>query len=247
MSKIQNPNLVFKTSLFVVLLTISITGFGSDSKRQLGYADSLFEAKKYTESFEVYEAVLEQGDYTSRMLLKMAFIREGLGDVSGALYFLNQYYNQTSDKKVLGKLEEIARDNQLVGYEFNDADFFINIFRQFRIQFIVSIGAVALFLFGLVYSKNRKYGKTPIPTGIALTISLLLLFYIVNYGVAFDKGIIVDPQTYLMTGPSGGADVIGIIEKGHRVDIIGVEGIWVKIRWDGQEVYIRDNKIKTLS
>ena len=77
--------------------------------------------------------------------------------------------------------------------------------------------------------------------------SLILLFYLLNFGVSFEKGIIIDPQTYLMTGPSGGADVIGIIEKGHRVEILGTDGVWIKIRWENQEVYVRNSKIKTLS
>ena len=109
MNKIQSGNLVFGISIFISLLIVSTNGFGSGSEQQLIHADSLFEANKYTESFEVYNTVLEQGDYTPGMLLKMAFIKEGLGDVSGAMYFLNQYYNLTSNKKVLAKLEEIAR------------------------------------------------------------------------------------------------------------------------------------------
>lgn len=247
MSKIQNHNLVFKTSMIVLLLTISITGFGSDSKLQLSHADSLFEAKKYTESFEVYSTVLDQGDYTPSMLLKMAFIKEGLGDVSGALYFLNQYYNQTSNKMVLAKLEEIAKENRLVGYEFGDADFFINIFNQYRFQVLGLIIAISLFLLGLIIHRKRKTNQRPISLGVTYVFSLLLLFYLLNFGVSFDKGIIVDPQTYLMTGPSGGADVIGIIEKGHRVDILAKEGIWVKILWENQEVYVREKKIMRLS
>ncbi len=247
MNKIQSGNLVFGISILISLLIVSTNGFGSGSAQQLIHADSLFEANKYTESFEVYNTVLEQGDYTPGMLLKMAFIKEGLGDVSGAMYFLNQYYNLTSNKKVLAKLEEIARENQLTGYDFNDVDFFINIYNRYRLQLMGLMIAISLVLFGLILLQKGKTGKRPTTPGIAYILSLGLIFYLLNYGISFDKGIIVDPQTYLMSGPSGGADVIGIIKKGHRVDILGKEGIWIKIKWDNQEVYIRENKIKTLS
>ncbi len=233
--------------MFVLLLTSSITGFGSDSKTQLSNADSLFEVKKYTESFEVYSTVLQQGDYTPSMLLKMAFIKEGLGDFSGALYFLNQYYNQTFNKKTLAKIEEIAQENQLAGYEFDDSDFFINIYSQYQLQVLGLIIACSLLLFGLIIHQKRKTGRRPLVLGISYIFTLVLLFYLLNIGISLNKGIITDPQTYLMTGPSGGADVMGIIEKGHRVDVIGTEGVWVKIRWENQEVYIRDSKIRALS
>ncbi len=247
MRKIQNHNLVFKLSVFVYLFAISIYSFGADSATELSYADSLFKAKKYTESFEVYNTVLENGDYTPSMLLKMAFIREGLGDVSGALYYLNQYYNQTSNEKVLAKLEEIAKENQLTGYDFGDADFFINIYNQYRFQFLGGLFALSLFLFTLALYHKRKYNQRPIALGVCHLISLMLFFYLLNFGVSLDKGIIADQQTYLMTGPSGGANVLGIIEKGHRVEILGQEGIWVKIIWNNQAVYVRDNKIRRLS
>jgi hypothetical protein len=52
------------------------------------------------------------------MLLKMAFVKEGLGDYSNALYYLNLYYLKTYDKKVLKKMENLAeRYHKLEGYE----------------------------------------------------------------------------------------------------------------------------------
>ena len=42
------------------------------------------------------------------MLLKMAYIQEGLNHVGQALYYLNLYYLASKDKSVLGKMEELA-------------------------------------------------------------------------------------------------------------------------------------------
>ncbi|MGB3465691.1 MAG: hypothetical protein WBA74_10490, partial [Cyclobacteriaceae bacterium] len=59
----------------------------ADPGDRLTTADSLFQAKKYTESFELYEQIIvEDMAYSPAMLLKMAFIKEGLGDYSNALY-----------------------------------------------------------------------------------------------------------------------------------------------------------------
>ena len=42
------------------------------------------------------------------MLLKMAYIQEGLEQYPEALYYLNLYYNQNPSKKVLAKMETLA-------------------------------------------------------------------------------------------------------------------------------------------
>ena len=65
----------------------------------LAIADSLFEARKYTESFKIYQEIHGQNQGSPSMLLKMAFIKEGLDDYPAALYYLNQYYLFTSNER----------------------------------------------------------------------------------------------------------------------------------------------------
>jgi len=43
-------------------------------------ADSLFNQRSYKEAMEIYEVNFESGIYSTSMLLKMAFIAEGIGD-----------------------------------------------------------------------------------------------------------------------------------------------------------------------
>ena len=250
MSNFQKRISVFKTAaslcLSIMLCMVSSSSWASASAT-VSQADSLFQAGKYTESFELYDQILRDGDYSPSMLLKMSFIREGLGDVSGALYYLNLYYNQTSNKKVLIKLQEMAEENQLTGYDFGDRDFFINLYHQYHIHIQVLLLTIALLLVSSVIYDRRKGKPMTVYKGLVLVIVLSVVLYLNNYGLDLRKGIIIDPQTYLMTGPSGASDVFDVISKGHRVDILGVEGIWVKIRWADQEVYVRQSKIKRLS
>ncbi len=49
-----------------------------------------------------------------------------------------------------------------------------------------------------------------------------------------------------MSGPSAGADVLEVVKKGHKVDILGKEDVWVKIRWDDQVAYLKEGKIKAI-
>src|SRR6188768_765420 len=79
-------------------------------------ADSLFHARHYSQSFELYRAILDQHYYSPSMLLKMAYIQEGLGHLGRSLYYLNLYYQATDDKQALYKMEDIAEKNKLEGY-----------------------------------------------------------------------------------------------------------------------------------
>ena len=61
------------------------------------------------------------------MLLKIAYIKEGLGDITSAQYYLNEYYLATSNEQALQKMEDLAEANDLKGYQHNDITFFFNI------------------------------------------------------------------------------------------------------------------------
>ncbi|MBK7650109.1 MAG: hypothetical protein IPJ20_04215 [Flammeovirgaceae bacterium] len=50
----------------------------------------------------------ESGRYTPAMLLKMAYIQEGLGRISQSIYYLQLYYKATNDEQALSKIEELA-------------------------------------------------------------------------------------------------------------------------------------------
>jgi uncharacterized protein YgiM (DUF1202 family) len=137
--------------------------------RELVKADSLFEQKKYTESFDLYEQILDEEQLASpKMLLKMAFIKEGLGDYSRALYFLNVYYQK------------------------------------------------------------------------------VILINVLNYSNVNSQAIIIESNSYLMSGPSSGADFVEIVDKGHRVKTFDEHGPWLEILWNDKVVYIKKNRVKKL-
>ncbi|MEL7002387.1 MAG: SH3 domain-containing protein, partial [Bacteroidota bacterium] len=82
--------------------------------------------------------------------------------------------------------------------------------------------------------------------GIFLVIVLGLLFYTLNFGRDYNKAIVVKNNTYLMSGPSAGAEVLEIIKKGHRVNVKDATDVWVQIEWDDQEAYVKADKIRNI-
>lgn len=250
MNKMQKIKYKIKTLITLLLGAILIfssqVAKGQNNTELLNKADSLFESKKYTQALEHYHQLFEEENrYTPQMLLKMAYIHEGLGDFSQALYYLNIYYTKTSDEDVLRKMEALASEYKLSGYQFTDTDLFLTYYNKYISEITFGALAFCLFLFGFVFYQKKREQPLLFPA-IGLAVSLILLAYIINGTNQTQKGIITNGTAYLMNGPSSGAEVVEIVKDGHRVSIVGKEDVWYKIIWDGGQAYIRQNQLLEL-
>ncbi len=246
---IKSQNGITKFLIFFILFFVScsITAYCESPNEKLFLSDSLFDQKKYTQSFELYDEILKSDKKTSpAMLLKMAFIKQGLGDFTSALYYLNLYYLKTYNRKVLKKMEDLAKENKLVGYNYDDAEFFLNIYHQYQLQFNALVILLMLIFFGVIYYQKRNgMSKSSFP-GTVYIMLLLVLLFINNYGREHSKAVIVSSMVYLMDGPSPGANVVEVVSNGHRVDIIGQDDVWVKIAWRDKFAYVKSFNLKRI-
>lgn len=260
MNKNQNINCIFICSIIIFFLCWPYHShsqqneaenklFGSDisANELLFVADSLFQNKKYTESYSLYKSIFDQDQSSPSMLLKMAFIQEGLGDFGSALYYLNLYYLQTSNKQVLTKMEALAAKHQLKGYDYSDAEYFLTYYNKYQAQITIVLISMIIMLFSMIFYLKRKRNKPPVIAGIFFVILLGILYLQVNYGDVYRNGIILYADSYLMQAPSSGADLLEVVQQGHRVKILGKEDVWVKISWNGNPAYIRENNIRKIS
>lgn len=245
MNKSQNLHRFLFLFVSVLLFSIPNTGRGASPKEQLATADSLFEARMYTQSYDLYENIFKSEKKTSpAMLLKMAFIKEGLEEYSDALYFLNLYYKKTYNKRALKKMENLAKAHHLTGYEYDDAAFFLNLYHHFYNQIIIALLLVTLFVFSMMLYHKRHSTEPPVFAGVIFVLFLTILLYLNNFGREYPKAIIDRDHSYLMEGPSAGSEVIDIIGKGHRVEVLDSDEVWSKINWQDQVAFIRKNNLK---
>jgi len=247
MIKRQKRKLILFTIIVLPFLTSSFSGICNSVDERLALADSLFAQKKYTQSFDLYDEIhREHNKVSPAMLLKMAFVREGLGDYANALYYLNLYYKKTYDKKVLKKMENLAEEQKLSGYDYDDAEFFLNIYQRYQLQ--TDLTVISLVLLGLawIYYHKRKTGKIPALTSYAYIALLIVLMAINNFGREQEKAIISASNVHLMEGPSPGSDVVDVVSNGHRVKVLGKEDVWIKISWNDQDAYIKEFNLKPI-
>jgi hypothetical protein len=242
MKKMQWPALKILSILLPAFL-LSITPASSQvSSYRLQQADSLFNAKQYTQALDHYKVILENNQYTPSMLLKMAFIQEGLKKTGEALYYLNLYYLATQDESVLDKMDELARKNNLSGYENTGTRQAFTFYQRYHLQVSIALASIIFVLFSLaVYMKRKKQGA--LPAFIPMLIFMIFLGAHIYVGQPVTNGIVVRQTAYLMSGPSAGSDVEEIVTAGHRVKIKGNRDAWVEIEWNGKPAYIRKNQL----
>lgn len=243
---IRIQNLTFK---IIPIFTLFLLSFQKPIQAQeinpeLGRADTLFAQKKYTQSFEIYHHLLQsEGKVSPAMLLKMAYIREGLGDYPNALYYLNLYYLRTNNKRALRKMEDIAKKYDLMGYKYTDLEFFLNIFYRYYFTIVLTLSSLLVLLLSYMLYKKRRLHENPGFSLFYTILILMVLLYVVNFGKSYHKGIIIRPNTFLMSGPSAGSKLVAIAGQGHRVKVKGKKDVWVKVEWGDQEAYVRENNL----
>jgi len=232
-------------TILLLLLPITSSVFAQISAFRLHQADSLYEKKQYVESLDHYQTILKQQQYSSSMLLKMAFIEEGLNRIGQALYYLNLYYLASNDKFALEKMEELAAKYRLGGYETSETDQLLSFYQDNQLQISVALAVVAIFLLSLAFY-SRKKGKRPIASGIGVLVTVVILLLHINMG-SYSSAIIGEPNVFLMSGPSAGASVVSVIEAGHRVRVTGKVDVWYEVQWNESTVYVRDNDVLVVS
>jgi hypothetical protein len=246
MKIIQTPFLK-KILIAAMLGLISINATAQSHLPELKKADSLFQAKQYTQSFERYASLLKEKHYSPAMLLKMAYCQEGLGHTSMSLYYLNLYYLSSHDEQALGKMEEIASKNRLEGYQLSDFSNLFTLLQRNSFEITLALLSLILFFFALTFYQKVKQQKKPLGPAIAVVLFLALLFAHNHVGDYLKVGIVSEPSTYLMSGPSAGSSVIDIISEGHQLKILGQKDVWIKVSWKDKEVFIKESSLLPVS
>lgn len=232
--KIQNPVAKFLSSLLIFFVPLGLSA--QDLQQR---ADSLFAANQYAKAFTYYDSLMQSGQTSPAILLRMAYISEGQDRISRALYYLNQYYSLTGDYEVRNKMLRMAEKNELQGYGLSDLDYLRALLLQYRTSLVLTLCLSIFILFGLIVYKKRKLQQRPMLSGMLMVALLGMLFYFNNFDPKGSRGIVWQENTYLMQGPSAGAGLHSILPAGHRLEILGEEDVWLRVRWQDEILYVK--------
>ena len=198
--------------LLFTALACSTTAFAMPVAPQtLKKADSLYTAKQYTQAFELYNSLYANGNYSAAMLLKMAYIHEGLGHLGESLFYLNLYYLASDDPQALRKMEELAEKNHLEGYAMSETTQVFSWLQENYFSFALVLASLNLLLLAVMFYQHTKLKVKPLFAGFSLLLLTFLLYAHVNFSKEARFGIVAQTDTYLMSGPSAAASVVAIV------------------------------------
>ncbi|TAE47050.1 MAG: hypothetical protein EAZ31_07620 [Cytophagia bacterium] len=207
-------------------------------------AELSFQRKEYTKCLQLYEKIFyQEKKITPQMLLQIAFIYEGLGEYTKSLYFLSLYYYYLPDPSVLTQMSTLAERYKLKGYEHSDTEAMQTFYQQY--YFSITFFLIGVTLYGFIYFILRQIKKRPVPAPrkIAFLLGLGLIWWFFSLYSYQKQGIISMDNTFMMSAPSAGSELVGVINKGHKVNIKQNIDIWYLIEWNGQSVYVRKTQI----
>ncbi|MCU0467265.1 MAG: SH3 domain-containing protein, partial [Arcicella sp.] len=83
----------------------------------------------------------------------------------------------------------------------------------------------------------------PLNQKVFLIIYLFGVGLVLNLPDKYHQGIINHDNVYLRIEPSAGAEIVEVVQKGHRLNIIGGKDIWKRVFWDDKFLYLKESDL----
>ena len=207
-------------------------------------ADSLFARGDQSNAARLYETALANGHTaTDAMLLKLASAYEQQNDIPHQLYYLDVYFERHPDDAVLRRMNEIARANNLSGYETDDLNYFYLFYRKYGVYFLLFLLIPAGYVFTVLLLKLVRKETIPRRQKWIVFVYLLMLLIFTNLPEGVQSGITSQDRVLLRTDPSAAAPIVEVIGRGHKVNILGTKDIYLRVLWHNELYFIRRDNV----
>jgi hypothetical protein len=239
-----SPKSIFLTKLSIFFLLFLQSIHCQANVPQLLVADSLFSQRSYKEALEIYQQNYQLGIYSPAMLLKMAFITEGIGDKENATLYLSKYYDLSPNPQTITKIKSLTGQTELIGYEVSDGMRFVLFLVEFKEIIVGALTLTLVISLIFLWSKGNKLTEARFYWPSVLLISLI--FIANNFLNAQKAALVTNSPTFIVSQPSAGGELVDLVEPGHRVKIRSSKDIWYEVEWKEKVAYIRKDNVTRL-
>lgn len=237
----------FNKYLLILILIAGIfvpeTAFSS-SPKELKTADSLFAMAKYTEAEVLYKKNFKTDEKNNAaLLLKLAFLSEKRNNYTSCLYFLSKLALTDPSRTLFEKMANIASEENLIGYEFDDYNYFIIFYRRYGDYIpilLLTLGAYIVFI--MILKTKRKEAILQIHK-ISTLVYLVLILVLIYIPSLYKSAVIANDHTFLREEPSSASGVVEVVKRGHKLTLFGSVDHWNRVIWNNKIVYIRKNDL----
>lgn len=232
--------------LLIAALCCSFNTFAA-AKSELKIADSLFAMGKYPEASLLYKKNFSEDKKNNQgMLLKLAFLAERTNNYTDCLYYLSKLAIANPSRRLFEKMDKIAEEQGLTGYEFDDYNYFIIFYRRYGDYVPVFLLTLGIYIVAIMVTKARRREPVLQIHKVSIVVYLLVLLAILNAPSLYKTCIIVNENTFLRDEPSSAAQVVERVGKGHKLTILGSVDHWDRVIWNNQIVYIRQSDLRNI-
>jgi tetratricopeptide (TPR) repeat protein len=228
----------------ILLITTTSLGFTQSLEKELVKADSLYQKKQYLSAIKIYDKIYNNGNSSPAMLLKLGKIEEGMGNVGQSMYFLEKYYQFTKDEKVIDYLQETAESKNAIGFDYDlsyKADIF---YKEWKIYFKLFFSIIIFLGLGMMIKHQNSNQKKKRYFALAL-IPLLIVAFLNNYE-GKSEAIVISNPSFLLEGPSSGANLVEKINTPAKIQIKDQVDVWSKVIIEEKMAFIKTSHIKKL-
>jgi tetratricopeptide (TPR) repeat protein len=230
---------------WIVLGTIfAVRPAFSANKIELKTADSLFAMSKYSEAFVLYKKNFSRDEKNSQsLLLKLAFLSEKTNNYTDCLFYLSKLALTNPSRRLFEKMDKLAEEQNLTGYEFDDYNYFIIFYRKYGDYIPILLLTLGTYIVVIMVTKVRRMEPILQIHKVSIVVYLLLLLGILNIPSLYQTCIIINENTFLRDEPSSASAVVERIGKGHKLTILGSVDHWNRVIWNNRIVYIRKSDL----
>jgi tetratricopeptide (TPR) repeat protein len=230
--------LLKKAHLFFLFLT-AFSQFVQAQKVSpaLQKADSLFQAGQVEQAYPLYRLARERDQQQSvRQLLRMAYVQEELGHYPAALYYLSLAQAWQPRNATWRKMVSLAQEHRLTGYPDSWRQHLLITVQRYYYRLLQGLLILAVTGGTLLLLRRRTADRAWWAT---YAVYLLLAGVYLNVLAPGRVGLVARPRAPLMAGPSAGAAWLTTAATGDRFEVQGQHDIWLRVKWQGRDAYIR--------
>lgn len=213
-------------------------------EQRLRRADSLYALNRLEPARLAYETIASADDFVNPVVyLKLAELHERRNQDAEALHYLNRYYEVRPSADVLRKMSDLAEKHAWVGYELNDFNLLVLLYKQYGHYLVGVLLALAAYVFGVLLVKKIKH-QYILPRHLVLFLLYLLgVGILVNLPENYAVAIVRAPNAVLRVDPSAAAPVVDAVGKGNRLSVLGNDDVWLRVVWNNQFTYVRQRDV----
>jgi hypothetical protein len=240
--QVPNKKNLFFSFLFLAFFAPA-TAFCT-SQEELKMADSLFAIAKYPEAQTLYKKNFSLTEKNSQaLLLKLAFLAEKTNNYTDCLFFLSKLALVKPSRHLFEKMDKLAKEQNLSGYEFDDYNYFIIFYRKYGDYIPILLLTLGTYIVVIMVTKARRREPILQIHKVSIVVYLLVLLGILNVPSLYQTCIIVNENTFLRDEPSSASPVVERVGKGHKLTIVGSVDHWNRVIWNNRIVYIRKSDL----